>query len=159
MKRRNFLSTLASSPLLNTISFDENIGSEGIELAIKADSKKYSKRLMKYKYDTENIEETSLRIYYNSERWHRDVIEAVEAMGFTDHCVWDIDNTSLIYCRYSTDGEYQTLLYEIEPEFTMVSVHQHESYVEVAGEEFETTDDALAEIERIVPDKRGDWAL
>lgn len=147
MKRRNFLSTIASSPLLNTISLNKS--SEDVEFAIKADSKKYSKRLTKYKYDTKNIEETSLRIYYTNEKWQRDVLEAVEAMGFTDHCVWAIDDTSLVYCRYSTDGDYQTLLYQIEPELTMVSVHQYGDHVEVAGEDFDTPDDALLEIQRI----------
>lgn len=150
MKRRNFLTTIASSPLLNVVSFDGYSDSDDVELGIKADSKRNSKRIFKYKYSNDtDVKDRSVHIYNSETNWFDDVTELVESMGFTDHCIWDIESTSLVYCGYFTSREYQTLLYQIEPDVTVISVHQFGDHVDVAGESFATSDNALAEIQRI----------
>ena len=150
MKRRDFLSTIASSPLLNVVSFDGYSDSDDMELGIKADSKRNSKRIFKYKYSNgTDVKDRSVQIYNSETNWFEDVTELIESMGFTDHCIFDLDGISLVYCGYFTSREYQTVLYQIEPEITILSVYQFEDHIEVAGEDFDTPDDALSEIQRI----------
>lgn len=158
MKRRDFLSAVASSPLLNTITFDKFEPTKKTDFALVADSKRYSRRLFKYRLEGDE-RDRSVSIYHNDGLWFETVRNEVEKLGFDNHCIFDIEFTDLIYCSYSTDTDSQTVLYEIEPALTVVSVHQYEDHIEVAGKEFETTEDALVEIQRITPDKRGNWAL
>jgi hypothetical protein len=159
MKRRNFLSTVASSPLLNVVSFDQILTKDAdVDLGVKADSKKHSHRLFKYRLEDEK-KERSVQIHRDEEAWIRTVRNQVENLGFPKNCVFDIQNTSLIYCAYFTDSEVQTLLYEIEPALTMVSVKQYENHFSVANRELDSIQDVRKKIENIKPDRRGDWAL
>lgn len=159
MERRNFLSAVASSPLLNIISFDRILSTDAeAEVGIKADSKKHSWRLLKYKKDGNQLER-SVQIYLDEEQWFDIVRGEVVDLGFDSHCVFDINNTSLTYISYATDKEPQTLLYQIEPGLTMISVKEFHNHYTVAGEQFETREAVKDKLREIRPDKRGDWAL
>lgn len=153
MNRRNFLSTVASSPLLNVVSFNGDSPDE--ELSIKADSKKYSNRLFRYRGDEKDV-----KLYFNDELWIRDLQKSLEQMGIHDHCVFaDIEHTSLIFASYSNEKEGHSLLYQIEPSVTVVSVREFTEHYTVHGDPVETREAVRKKLEELSPEKRGDWAL
>lgn len=153
MNRRNFLSTVASSPLLGVVSLPESTEKE--EISIKADVKRHSRRLVKYKDN-----KRSMDLYFEEERWIQDIKQYLSQMGIQEHCVFEeITNTSVIYAAYKPDKDGQIILYQVEPAVTVISIREYGDYYTVAGNEVQTRREVRQKLEELSPEKRGDWAL